>query len=563
MNTTSPPPFYEKLKEVRASTGFALKPCSSYLKPEIALRYYQGIGTYHFVKVPRMVLGDACGLGKTLQAIAALCYLFIKDPTIPVMVLAPRSALFQWASEIEKFTEGIKPVVVSGSRERRKKIYERYVNSDHLGPSVLILTYETLVQDWKQGSEIRKGKDGKPVLTRGLMDAMTITWEGRLTVIADEISALKNPSSQRWQIAKLLADRSARFWGMTATLLKNNLMEGFGIYKLLLPDLFGTKTSFMDDFCHVRRLRKGNREIPIITGFKNIPLFKQKIDPYFLGRHKHEVTSDLPTLITKEVTFEIDASENAKYREALEGILELGSGEIKDYSETKAMTSLVYAQKIVDSLTLLEFQEGDTILTEDTVSSVSKLSSKEDALMDLLTGDFDGEKVIVYTRFASHVPRLQAILEKNGIKNVAITGSVSTKGREKAKKAFQEGDATVIFITDAASEAVNLQAASAMIFFNAPWSWGQTVQILGRMIRIGSPHRGVIAVHMVATRPGGGRTIDHHVLKLLKSKKNLIEQVLGVSTEGSLDFSESSGSSAIADLLQEFRRDHAHAMQNL
>ena len=176
--------------------------------------------------------------------------------------------------------------------------------------------------------------------------------------------------------------------------------------------------------------------------------------------------------------------------------------------------------------------------------------------MDLLAEELDGEKVIVYTRFASLVPRLQKILAKNGIKNVCITGKQNEKQRGEAQAAFQdvESDTKVIFITDAGSEAINLQAASAMIFYDAPWSWGNYVQLLGRPIRIGSPHQHVNVFHLIAERRGEKakerKTIDRYVLELLDKKKDLIDKVIGEAAVGALEFDNESSTKALVRKLQ-------------
>jgi len=165
--------------------------------------------------------------------------------------------------------------------------------------------------------------------------------------------------------------------------------------------------------------------------------------------------------------------------------------------------------------------------------------------VDLLTGELEDEKIVVYTRFASLVGRLQAILKKEGIKSTRITGKENKAARKKNQAAFQDldSDTKVIFITDAGSEAINLQAAIGMIFYDAPWSWGGYIQILGRMIRIGSPHKGVLAFHLVTERPKpekpDRKTIDHHVLTLLRKKRGLIDKVLGEGAVGALKFDKS------------------------
>jgi len=179
----------------------------------------------------------------------------------------------------------------------------------------------------------------------------------------------------------------------------------------------------------------------------------------------------------------------------------------------------------------------------------------------LLSEEFEDEKVIVYTRFASHVPRLQELCMQLGIKSVAVTGDVvdtkANPARQKAQEAFQnlQSDVRVIFISDAGSEAINLQAASAMVFYNAPWSWGSYLQLLGRPIRIGSPHQHVVAVHLVAERPGttdkARKSIDRYTLEILQKKKDLIDKVLGESAVGALDFG--SGESFTKELARSLR----------
>jgi SNF2 family DNA or RNA helicase len=284
---------------------------------------------------------------------------------------------------------------------------------------------------------------------------------------------------------------------------------------------------------------KGGGKIPIIVGYKNLAQFRETIDPFFYGRPKHLVSKELPALTTREVICDLSPAEDRKYQEALSGVFELGTGEIKDYTETKQMTSLIYIQEVCNSLSLVKFGEDEF---DRPVTSTEGRSSKEAALVELLSEEFDGEKVIVYTRFKSHIPRLQAILAKEGIKSVVISGDVTkASARKAAQDKFQDPSSkiSVIFITDAGSESINLQAAAAMIFFDTPWSWGRYVQLLGRMIRIGSPHQAVLAVHLLAKRPGSGKkseTIDHKVIQKLRKKKGLIDQVIGEAAVGALKF---------------------------
>jgi SNF2 family DNA or RNA helicase len=542
---------YEHLKKVRASTTVEIKP-TTLLREEIRgfdgtleplkIRYYQVQGIYHLLTMNRMVLGDGTGLGKTLEAIGALCYIWERDPEVKVIVVCPKSAIGQWASEFDKFAIGIKTFQAVGDLTQRKVAYDRW--SRQVGPSVLIVNYHGVIRDWDQGvtkADPPPGaKKGTVVIAgRGYLDELT-SKISKLTVIFDEVQACKNPTTKTHQTCKFLADRAKRVWGLTATLLQNHLIEGFGIYKVIRPQTFGTKTSFLNVYCVTEMQRvKGGGKIPIIVGYKNLANFRETIDPFFYGRPKHLVSKELPALTTREIICELSNAEDRKYAEALSGVFELGTGEIKNYEETKQMTSLIYMQEVCNSLSLVKYDED---AFDRPVTASEGRSSKEAALVSLLTEELDDEKVIVYTRFKSHIPRLQAILTKEGVKSVVISGDVTkATARKAAQDKFQDPDSKikVIIITDAGSESINLQAAAAMIFFDTPWSWGRYVQLLGRMIRIGSPHQAVLAIHLLAKRPGQGKkteTIDHKVIQKLRKKKGLIDQVIGEAAVGALKF---------------------------
>lgn len=493
----------------------------------------------------------------TLQAIGALCYIWERDPEVKVVVVCPKSAIGQWSSEIDKFAIGVKTFQATGTLDKRKEVYQGW--AAHKGPAVLILNYALVIRDWDQGiakAEPPPGaKKGTVVLAgRGYLDELTSKMP-KISVIFDEIQACKNPTTKTHQTCKFLADRCKRVWGLTATLLQNHLIEGFGIYKVIRPQTFGSKSGFLNTYCvtEMQRVRGGGK-IPIIVGYKNLSQFRETIDPFFYGRPKHLVSNELPALTTREVICELSPAEDRKYQEALSGIFELGTGEIKDYTETKQMTSLIYIQEVCNSLSLVKFGDDEF---DRPVTSTEGRSSKEAALVELLSEEFDGEKVIVYTRFKSHLPRLQAILAKEGIKSVIISGDVTkASARKAAQDKFQDPDSKikVIFITDAGSESINLQAAAAMIFFDTPWSWGRYVQLLGRMIRIGSPHQAVLAVHLLAKRPGVGKkseTIDHKVIQKLRKKKGLIDQVIGEAAVGALKFERNED--AVKELLSSLR----------
>jgi SNF2 family DNA or RNA helicase len=502
------PPVYAKLKQIRERKDLEARP-AKYMRDTftaldgkvhpLKLRYYQIQGVMHLLAMKRFLLGDDTGLGKTLQSIAALAYLWEKFPDQKVVILTSKSAVSQWVGEFQKFTNGVQAVACKGSPAQRQKIQEKFWKTT--GPSVMVMGYRTAVQDFTR-----------------LQDY------GGYVFITDEATAFKNHKTQVHQVCRFLSSKADRTWALTATLIKNHLVEGWGIYQVVVPGLFGNYNHFLNNYC-ITRLQQvpgSRRQIPMIVGYRDrdIKAFRDRIDPYFLGRPKFEVASELPPLTTKNIEVGMTPQQEAKYDEALEGLLTVGekTGTTEEKEVTK-LTAVTYCQQIVNHPDLIGC-DGD--------------SEKLDALLDLLGpgGELEGEKVIVFTRFRKMVDIMMPVLKKAGIRSVRITGAEDEKARKTSQDDFQnpKSDALVCCITTAASEAINLQAAKALVFYDTPWSAGEYLQLLGRMIRIGSTHDRCLAIHLVTEG-----TIDERVVKVLNQKMGLVEKVLGKRIKGEQD----------------------------
>lgn len=496
----------EILKNVRERQDLSLPPIPFLKKKyehfdgsirDFSLRYYQIQGVMHLLLSKRFVLGDDTGIGKTPQAISALCHLFNTDPNRRVLVVTTKSAVGQWIDEFARFTNGIQTFLVDGKKKDREEAIEAFEQVDS-GARVLVTGYRALVQDFTFYHKLKPFD----------------------IVIYDEATAFKNDSTQVHQCCKYLSYQADRCWGLTATLINNDLTEAWAIYEVVRPGLFGKKTAFMSLFCIIQMIpiKRGSRKVPKIVGYHDEQLesFKEIISPYYLGRAKLEVATDLPVLTSRHINVPMNRKQSAKYMEALGGLLELGEGSDAVVKEVDKLTAIIYCQEIVNCLELLDVEGG---------------SKKKDELMDLLTNsEFAGEKVIVYSRFERMVSILCEELRQKKITCGRITGKEKQPERKEWQKQFLDPNSgmNVIFITDAAAQGVNLQSAKALIFYDSPWSAGNYLQILGRMIRIGSLHDSVYAIHLV-TSP---KTIDGRVQQVLRKKMRLIEKVLGQRVKG-------------------------------
>jgi len=363
--------------------------------------------------------------------------------------------------------------------------------------------------------------------------------------LVSNCSAFKNTKTQVHQVVRHLSSQADRTWALTATLIKNHLLEGHGIYTVVTPGLFGTLNSFMYYYCIVEMMQVGKgRKVPKVVGYypEKVEEFREKISPYYLGRPKHAVAAELPVLTRKVVECGVTPEQEAKYREAIGGLLAVGAtkGEEVEKEVTK-LTALIYHQEILNHPALIDCEGG---------------SDKLDTLIEMLTeGDLTGEKVIIYTRFSKMVDILMPLLRKEGLFPVRVTGAEDTKARTTAMESFQNpaDPCKVIIITSAGGEALNLQAAKAIVFYDTPWSAGEYLQVLGRMIRIGSAHDRVLAIHLAA-EVEGVPSVDMKVLEVIEKKLKLIESVLGERLKGSTGPGEViSSTSDVSDIFDALR----------
>lgn len=544
---------YQKLVKIRKSTEVKLAP-NPYLRPEFQLRYYQTQGVAHMYMVKRFVLGDDCGLGKTLQTLATYVNILSKYPDYKLMIVCPSSAMFQWQNEIKKFcTEEVtSQIVKSGdikyldgvklksknylkSFDAREHLFNKFEKENH---NAVIFNYNTLVSDNHVIQELMK--------------------RHKFIVVFDEATAFKNPKSHTFTYASEVSKVGDRIIGLSATIIKNNLLEAFSIYKVIVPGLFLSLSHFKKNYCMMEKVQlwkgKGKRGKVVnkITGYKNLAHFKEAIDPYFLGRKKNEVAKELPGIISKEIVVEMHPKQRRIYDDALSGFLDYDkhnfnkvktlfddpeedlSGEVES-KETKLidkLTALIYCQQICNAPEILGFEKTP--------------SAKEDELIRILSDELQGEKVVIYTRFKTVVNRLEELITKKlKVKVTKITGDVKAEQREDNKLEFNtSANTNIMIINSAAKEAVNLQSSGYLFFYDLPFSYGDFLQIIGRIHRIGSPHEKIFLMYMICKD-----SVDEKTHNILVSKKELFDAILGDSAVGAIKIDNSVVNTLFADMV--------------
>jgi SNF2 family DNA or RNA helicase len=182
------------------------------------LREYQreGLGWLNFLRRFQLggCLADDMGLGKTVQVLALLDSRrgTPDGPSRPSMVVVPRSLVFNWIREAERFTPQLRVLDHTGPNRKVSAIDSESVD-------VVITTYGILRRDAAALTAIRFDY-----------------------AILDEAQAIKNPASGSAKAARLLtADHRL---AMTGTPIENRLEELWSLFEFLNPGMLGASTAF-------------------------------------------------------------------------------------------------------------------------------------------------------------------------------------------------------------------------------------------------------------------------------------------------------------------------------
>lgn len=520
----------------KCDTGITLEP-----------KQYQLQMAHHLSRMPRFINGDSVGLGKTLETIIANTWLHDRVPGLKTIIFATKSTVYQWAEEFERFSH-LRPMVMQDKYKGLKSYEARYAQlQDFLTDDthdILICKYSSMIGK-RRKIDAKYDEDGIPTykgrerIAHEVKEFLKIIKPhgARTLMVFDECQKFKTVGSGTRSMVEILARPCGRVWALTATVIKNGIDEFYSIAHAIGIRPFGSIAEFEEDFCIFKMIYVGKgRQKRALEGYKNVARFKTGMRPFFLGRSQRQVKEKLPRLTTVIHPIDLDDEQTKLLLEDIpSGKFQLPpsvmkvAGEIvtKDRDPNNEMTMLSVYQLVANHPALLDPADLKRFHS-------SALSPKEEALLDMLDGDLRGEKVIVFTKSRSWIDRLEYLTKEGKFterKFLRITGAENETKRERNKQLFQDpgGEHDLIFINAAATEGVNLQQAAHMIILDPPWSWGDLLQLVGRMVRMASPHS-ACTLHVLSARG----SVDEYAIETLQCKKGVFEKILGESHSAGL-----------------------------
>jgi superfamily II DNA or RNA helicase len=461
-----PPPELDRLKPLL--DGFAGIPKTKLPKGFVGeLRPYQesGVDWLAFCRDAGLgcVLADDMGLGKTIQALAAL------EKKAKTLVVAPKSVLFNWLAEIQKFRPDLKVASYAGARR------ELDTKAD-----VIITSYPILRIDVEELSEIE--------------------WDA---IILDESQTIKNPDSQVARAAYKLKGS----WRVTlsGTPVENRLDELWSQLHFTNPGLLGGRADFAERWAE-----------PIAAGDNAAAArLRDRIRPFVLRRMKREVAHDLPPRTDAIMYVELDEAERTTYdtiraatQRDIVKLLESGGGIMA------ALEALLRLRQAACHQALLP---GGVRGTTEAPLSSSKLERLMEALADAVA---DGHRALVFSQWTSLLDLIEPHLNSAAFPFVRLDGSTVDRAAVVNEFQAEDGPPVMLLSLKAGGTGLNLTAADH-VFLVDPW-WNPAVedQAADRTHRIGQD-KPVMVYRMVARD-----TVEERILELQDRKRKLAQAAL-------------------------------------
>lgn len=444
-------------------------------KINATLREYQKYG-YHWITYLLennlgACLADDMGLGKTLQAIAVITNLHKKKLSEKTLIVMPKSLVFNWESEINKFSPELKVGIYYGTN-RDMETFKNY--------EVILTTYGTIRNDIEELKDIK-------------LDF----------VILDESQNIKNIYSQANKAIMLL---NARYrLALSGTPIENNLLEIYSLFRFLNPTMLGSIENF--NRYYMLPIQKDNDK-------NAMEELKKRIYPFILRRVKKEVLKDLPEKIEKTLFIEMNKEQKRFYEERRAYYYNLVHLSIKTNGLNKSQFSILQALNELRQIASCPENKNPALYSN------KKIAVIENAIEAVK----NNHKVLIFANYLSSIDSICRELSERGIKYLSMTGD--TKDRHSLVDKFQNDSSYKVFVMTLKTGGVGLNLTAAdTIFIYDPW-WNKTVenQAIDRAYRLGQDNT-VFAYKMILKD-----TIEEKILTLQKAKSLLIENL--ISDEG-------------------------------
>lgn len=442
------------------------------------LRDYQKAGLDWLLFLNKFKLGgilaDDMGLGKTLQTLSLLQNEYENGVQTPSLLVMPKSLIYNWIEEIQKFTPELNYIVYQGSN--REQLVNKLSNY-HL----ILTTYGTLRRD------------------ENILSKLFFHY-----VILDESQMIKNAQSQTHQAVHAL--KSIHRLSLSGTPIENKTLDLWAQMQFLNPNLLGSKAFFQKFYAEPIE-KFGNEQ--------RANSLKKIINPFILRRTKELVAKELPPKIETIHFCEMTDAQANFYEKKLNDVkqrffIEINEDQFKK-EKLNFLSSLMELRQIAIHPGLIEKNLKESGKMIETMRMVEEIIER-------------GSKILIFSQFVSMLKIIGEELKKMNIPFNYLDGSMSSEARAEQVNIFQNHKDYYVFLISlkAGGFGLNLTAAE-YVFIIDPW-WNPAIenQAIDRAYRIGQV-KNVFSYKLISKN-----TIEERILQLQHKKSSIANEIIQV-----------------------------------
>jgi superfamily II DNA or RNA helicase len=465
--------------------------------------------------VRRLLLADAVGLGKTIEAGLVLAELRARSMLDRALVLAPPGLCDQWCAELSGRFGLDAAVADAGWLRGLRPILPRAINPWTI-PGIRIASL-----DFAKRPEVRRGIE-------------QVSWDA---VVVDEAHAAAGDSDRR-AAAHAFATR-ARFVLLLTATPHNGNPRGFHalcrIGALTASDAIVMFRRTREDAgisrrrrVHLHRLQPAEAERAVR---RELERYIRMVWAQRTGPEGRDARLAMIVLLKRSL------SGMGPLRRSLLARLErLGTPPVASEvqlpllweaeDEADASPSAVLAAAGLDD----QQEERRVLRSVAALAAAAEAhDSKRRALVRVLSRL--REPAIVFTEYRDTLDALRGALDTD---TVLLHGAMDRFERAAAVQRFNGGGARLLLATDAAGEGLNLQRRCRLVInLELPWNPMRLEQRIGRVDRIGQLHT-VHVINLLASGTAETDILDRLARRLDSARRDVgaVDEVLGRSDEG-------------------------------
>ena len=415
------------------------------------------------------ILADEMGLGKTIQILALLLNNKENEGKTS-LVVCPSSLIYNWLSEIRRFTPDLKAAAIAGTQSDRNKIIKEYQDYD-----VLVTSYDLLRRDIAEYEDVNFDYE-----------------------ILDEAQYIKTYTTANAKACKVIKAKG-RF-ALTGTPIENNLSELWSIFDYLMPGFLFSYEVFKQRY--EAPIAKENDE-------RAMERLKNMIAPFILRRKKADVLADLPDKLEEIIKVRFDDKQRKLYDSQVLKISKFVDDASFEQNKIAVLAELMKLRQICCEPKLVYEDFGEE-------------SAKRQACIELISNAIaEGHKILLFSQFTSMLEILEKELDKQKIPYYKIIGQTKKEERLKLVEDFNEKDVPLFLISlKAGGTGLNLTGADIVIHYDPWWNIAAQNQATDRAHRIGQ--KNVVTVYKIIAED----SIEEKIIDMQQRKAKLADSVL-------------------------------------